>query len=166
MYDVGTEYRMDKVREVDVWASQSRSGRAKKHFEDTSADWHDLHVELDARIRQESIDRIMRAAMRSISHWCSDVQPIDGFLPGTNHIFEQISRGGRLKLYDSQAQDEYELNRESFLKGVRMYIKSGGGSWVIDNHRIHLDWLSRDSADAIIQYAVFGEIVYRREWWR
>lgn len=137
-----------------------------------------LTTEIDIAISREDIDDIMVTALEGgINYWCDEasVPPGDRYLG--EYASEQISRGGELWLHDAE-EDEggmrayRKLNKEKFLEGLRRYIDAGNtdcifqreaqsrndpaaGTFGVDTGRI-----DADEADSIIQYALFGDLVY------
>lgn len=67
-----------------------------------------------------------------------------------------IGYNGVLILYDAESPDKWELTLENFMKGVKFVCERDGytsGDDLMDNH-------DADTADAIVQYALFNEIVF------
>jgi hypothetical protein len=120
-----------------------------------------LSIQQDIKISNETIDEIMCTALEGgITYWCNEVDVIDGFAEGTTYAHEQISRNGKLKLYDCESEETFTLTREKFLKGLQLFLESGGADHIITAHVIDTSEIDADSADAIIQYAIFGETIY------
>ena len=120
---------------------------------------HPLLVAFTAEIKSEDIDDIMCAALEGgITYWCSETEVVDEHLGKYAH--EQISRGGKLILHDSEGGEKHELTREKFLKGLRLFLDGcpnliNGGDKSIDPSDFDANY-----ADAIVQLAMFGEVVY------
>lgn len=119
-----------------------------------------LNVSIEVEVTQEDIDDIMCAALEGgICYWCGGTEVVGKYLGEYGH--EQISRGGILRLHDSEEDKTYELNRDKFMQGLKMFIENGNGDLVnIKNKRIDPADFDSECADSIIQYAVFGELVY------
>lgn len=79
---------------------------------------------------------------------------------------DQISRGGTLLLYDVEERKYEELTKEKFLAGMKRYLEHPIYKDTIypgtHEGRYLLDCTLIDApvSDMIIQYALFGEIVY------
>lgn len=113
---------------------------------------------ITARIWDKDIDDIMDAALAGgIFYWCEAVE-VDGEYLG-EYASEQISRGGTLILYDSEENKTYTLNKEKFIEGMKKYIESYG---VFINRGMNINTCDIDSeaADCIIQYALFGDVIF------
>ena len=110
-------------------------------------------------LSQEDIDDIMCTALEGgITYWCKEAEVAGDYL-GT-YGSEQISRNGILKLHDNDEDKIYELTLEKFLKGLELFIIKNPNRINIENGRIDPGEIDAQYADMIIQYALFGEIVY------
>lgn len=122
-----------------------------------------LKIELVVEVTDEDIDDLMCGALEGgINYWCDEAEVVGDYLG--EYASEQISRGGQLKLYDYEEDEVYELDKEKFLKGLEMYIKNPTADNILEqiDGVMKLDCCNADSyvCDAIIQLALFGEIVY------
>ena len=106
-----------------------------------------------------------------INYWCDGIKVVGEYLG--EYGSEQIARGGKLKVhleepFDDEDTETYELDKEKFLKGVEMYIKNPDKPYEIVCFDTDVDgdltidtcMVDADVADMIIQYALFGEIVF------
>ena len=119
---------------------------------------YNLKVEAEIKITEEDIDDIMVNALGGgITYWCDSCEVIGEYLG--EYASDQISRGGKLRLYDIEEGDVYTLTLDKFLNGVRLWYVNGG-STRCTNMRIDVLEMDGCDADAIVQYALFGEIVY------
>lgn len=119
-----------------------------------------VHINSTILLKQEDIDDIMCAAMEGgINYWCSEAEVVGEYLGEFGH--EQISRGGTLRLYDAESDDTWELNLEKFLNGIQKWCLSGSAVDAI-NADGTIDTCQVDAlqADRIVQFALFGMIVY------
>lgn len=122
-----------------------------------------IRTEFDVILRDEDIDDIMVTALEGgINHWCSEVLPA-GEQPG-ECAGGQISRGGYLKLHDFEGNAELILTKEKFTEGLKKYLvnPTAGDFLEFVDHRLLVDtgYVDAETADAIIQYALFGDVVY------
>lgn len=119
------------------------------------------HVINGIKVTQQDIDDIMCAAFEGgITYWCYRAEVVGGYKG--KYASEQISRGGKVRLYDSVEDAVYELTLEDFLNGITKAIEE---NWY-DNYDWHdgssIDTCNVDAevADTIIQLALFDEVVY------
>lgn len=127
-----------------------------------------IKVELEIVLTNDDIDNIMRTALESaISYWCDRVKVVDKYFG--NYASEQISRGGKIILhlfepFDSDNTKCYELELGKFKNGVKQWAQTPVGSnclQQIDGKlRLDTDYVDEIVCDAIIQYSLFGEIVF------
>lgn len=115
-----------------------------------------------AKVTQEDVDDIMSAALDShfLQSWRSEVNVVGRYLG--EYASEQISRGGELWFYDIEDESYYGLTLDKFQKGLEMYLTENNSIVNRNGTDVTLDVTMIDevSADMIIQYALFGEIVY------
>ena len=81
-----------------------------------------LKLELEVIVTQEDIDDIMAGALEGgINYWCGKAEVAGDYLG--EYASEQISRGGQLLLHDFEEDKTYTLDKEKFLKGLKMYFE-------------------------------------------
>lgn len=119
----------------------------------------DIKAQVHIHITAQTIDDIMCTALEGgITGWCCQVKVVGKYLGEYAH--EQISRGGTLILYDAESSDKWELDRDKFLKGIRRWLEDGDGICALNEGEIDAAEVDAESADLIIQYALFGEPVF------
>ena len=129
----------------------------------------EVKAEICLKLSQQDIDDIMVAALEGgINYWAGEAEVIEEKrVAAWGH--EQIARGGVLMIHDIEDPDEvWELNLEKFLKGFKLWIEKDGGYAIcvkedngnIDANSIDTFNIDAGCADAIIQYALFGEVIY------
>lgn len=108
----------------------------------------------------EDVDDIMCSVLDAIGYWCRKAQVVGEYLG--EYASEQISRGGALTLYDAESSDKWTLDLEKFLNGVKLWLQNGDdrygalqGDGTLDTGEI-----DGEMADMIVQYALFGEVVF------
>lgn len=117
-----------------------------------------VRPQIEVNLTQQDIDDIMFTALEDgITYWCCLVEVVGDYLG--KYASDQISRGGMLKLYDSEANDHYWLDCNMFLEGVKLYYENGCHVSIEDNS-IDTSDIDANDADCIIQFALFGEVVY------
>lgn len=118
------------------------------------------NYELNVKVKLDSndIDDIVCVAFEGgINYWCRKAEVVGAYLG--NYASEQISKGGSVILYDGESDDKWELNLENFLKGLQLYLEKNSNS-IVKNGMIDTYNVDAEIADMIIQYALFGELVF------
>lgn len=126
----------------------------------------EICTKITVYLTQQDIDDIMVSAFEGgINYWCRRVVVQGDYLG--KYASEQISRGGKLEIWlDEPFEDDktcYVLDRDKFLAGFKLWIESDGDSYdAIDHSDGSVDCGQIDAvcADEIIQYALFGEVVF------
>ena len=132
----------------------------------TTGNDFEVHAELVVRLTGQDVDDIMLSALEGgIYYWCDRVT-VEGQYLG-EYASEQISRGGTLNVHVREPFDEhdtewYELDIEKFTQGFLLWLENGGDRYgaVSGNGKVDCGEIDAECADAIIQYALFGEVVY------
>lgn len=115
-------------------------------------------VSIEVEVSSQDVDDILCAAFEGgIGYWCDEVV-VDGKWPeGATYASEALSRGATLKLKDAEPEDDtdgyFTLTLDMFKKGLATYVAKHG--WSGDTGDI-----DADAADSIVQYALFGKIVF------
>ena len=75
---------------------------------------------------------------------------------------EQIARGGVLILHDAEDYDDVQvLTLDKFLNGFKLWYENGGDEYgAVTGSEVDCCNIDACCADEIIQYAVFGELVF------
>lgn len=110
-------------------------------------------------VTDEDIDDIMSAALDGgITYWCNQAEAISGYLG--EYASEQISRNGALRLHDGEDDSVYELTLERFLNGLRLWVENERAFALTDSGQLDVGDIDALAADAIIQYAIFNDVIY------
>lgn len=119
-----------------------------------------MTVEKQYALTDQDIDDIMCSALEGgITYWCSKCQVEGGYRGQWAH--EQISRGGSLKLFDNEDGSEYILDLQKFLNGFKEAMNNGyKEDWMDRNGTLKEYLIDGVMADTIVQYALFGEVVF------
>lgn len=124
-----------------------------------------LTVTKNVNINQEDIDEIMCTALEGgITYWCMYAQSImdDTWMKENNIVYlsDVIGRGGDIVL--TTEDGDYVLTLKAFLTGVQMAINDDTIEIETINNEYRIDtcMIDADIADIIIQYALFGKLVY------
>lgn len=121
----------------------------------------EVEVKQTITVTEEDIDNIMCSALEGgICYWCCCAEVVGEYLG--EFASEQISRGGTLKLHDSEEDEVYELTRDKLLEGIKLaydYDCYPDYEWC-DGHKLDCCQIDADVADCIVQYALFGDVIY------
>lgn len=133
----------------------------------------EITIKKTFNITDEQLDEIMCTALEGgITYWCDEAKVVGDYLGEYAH--EQIARGGQLILSDSEEGKTYELNKEKLLKGLELYLTNGGDAEIASREIVDtaevaaatyeytIDTCEVDAAvaDEIVQYALFGDVIY------
>lgn len=125
----------------------------------------EVHAEITAQLTQQDVDDIMVSALEGgICYWSDCAEVVGCYL--SEYASGQISRGGKLKIHVDEPFDEantewYELDMEKFAQGFRLWLENGGDRYgAVSNGEVDTCEIDGEMADLIIQYALFGEVVY------
>ena len=131
-----------------------------------------IKATMDVIIEDEAIDSIVSMSFDRIYSFGCYCECVDFVKPdGTLGIMgeygqQQISLGGSIIWYDDESDDKWELTKEKFINGIKLLLADekqrkhvpldykNGKLYVSP---IHMDGID---ADAVIQYALFGEWVF------
>jgi hypothetical protein len=115
-----------------------------------------VKIEKNIEFTDENIDDLVVTAFEGgINYWCRKVVIKDA-PDEVKYASDAISKGGTLILFDAESTDKWELTLEKMLKGIKWYCEQNGYTDADDL----MDNYDADSADAIVQYALFDEIVF------
>lgn len=120
-----------------------------------------VNIERTVKVTAEDIDDIMCSALEGgITYWCNKAEVVGDYLG--EYASEQISRGGTLKLHDSEEDEVYELTLEKLLKGIQLAIQHNYYAEYGWCDGTMLDTCNVDAsvADVIIQLALFDDVIY------
>jgi hypothetical protein len=121
---------------------------------------HKIDIKTTIKLSDQDINDLMVSALEGgINYWCNNLEILySDKIQFTNDTLasDVIALGGELKLYDIESDDTWILDINKFMNGVKMYCKNNkifDGVELIENH-------DADTADNIIQFALFNEIVF------
>ena len=121
-----------------------------------------VKAEINVKLTQQDIDDIMVAALEGgINYWAGEAEVIEEKrVADWGH--EQIARGGVLVIHDIEDPDEkWELTLEKFLNGFKLGVEDGGDQYgAVQGSEVDCCNIDAGCADAIIQFALFGEVLY------
>lgn len=164
----GTEEAMDDFynveRSLDDWYAVRLMNGNESFFQrnEKPTPHYEMRVTTVVAVTDEDIDDILCNAFEGgiTADWCRRVD-VSGEMLG-EYASEQISRGGNLILVEDEDESRHELTLDKFMKGLRMFLSENEGNGVsyLDNGRIDTGTLDGIASDAVVQYALFGEVVY------
>lgn len=122
-----------------------------------------VNIEQKVVVNDEDIDDIMAGALEGgINYWCDEAKVVGNYLG--EYASEQISRGGQLKLHDFEEEEDYILDKEKFLKGLKMYLENPHPYNILEEieNGLMVDVCNADATvcDMIVQYALFDDVIY------
>lgn len=128
-------------------------------------------LQTEVTVTNKDIDDIMCTALEGgINYWATEAEVVGEYRGKWAH--EQISRGGELVIhldepFDDDDTEAYTLDKANFLRGLRMYLEDPEKPYNIvefdkETGKNVIDTGEVDAvvADVIIQYALFGEVVF------
>lgn len=113
-------------------------------------------------LSEEDIDDIMCGAIEGgINYWAYKAEVVEDEYLG-EFASEQISRGGSLRIYDREDDKIYILTLEKLLKGFSMAVSLGyDDGWIdIPENTVDTCCIDAHGCDAIVQLALFGDVIY------
>lgn len=126
-------------------------------------------------ISNEEIDSIMNMALSDgISYWCSKWEIIESKHP-KEKAAHQISKEGKLRLYNFKNEASYVLTKSNFLNAIKIAFEkfpewfdmvevlSINNAVKVTTYKLNkkTEYYIGDSlGDFIVQLALFGEIIY------
>lgn len=108
-------------------------------------------------ITTEQLADLMVAAFEGgINYWCGKVTIIEPEKWGNKLASDIVAEGGDLILYDAESTDKWELTHKKLLNAIPKVLDWGGFSDVEEMCENH----DAETADVLIQFAVFDEITF------
>lgn len=108
---------------------------------------------------EQDIDDLLITALEGgINYWCYKVEALGMEFPNPDNylgITNALINGQKVRFYDAESDDVWDLTIGDLLVGIKRYCQESGTflSNLMDMH-------DAESADYIIQYALFGELVF------
>ena len=114
------------------------------------------------KLTDENITDILTSSLEGgvTSDWCCKVTVVGEYLG--EYASEQVSRGGMLtfSMWDPTEAD-VTLTKADFVEGFRKWYEEGGDWYeAVTENGVNTGNIDAGRADAIVQYALFGELVY------
>ncbi len=118
-------------------------------------------ISLEIVVTDEASDVIMCGSLEGgvTYQWCYAANVIGDYLG--EYASEQISRGGELEMCDRETEDKWILTKEKLLIGIAKWLRSGcNPKESVKDGVLDTCVLDAIDTDNIVQYALFGEIVF------
>lgn len=141
-----------------------------------------ISVQLPVRVNRETFAPIISDWVYSDSDWYNHICETDSALYDTcrkelydttgerpcvdDVLTEYLLRGGIIKLADCETDDTWLLDLSMLLKGIRLAVPQGlKYDWIVPTadgaaYCIDTAAMDGDDSDCVLQYALFGEIVF------
>lgn len=120
----------------------------------------DISIRITRKVTQEELDNILDAALNACSDWCDllEVSKAPTKMGPYKTMSEMITRGGELTFHINYpfmegGETKFVLTKAKFIKGLRQYGNNNAVPFNFDDY-------DGPEADAVLQIALFGEIVY------
>ena len=115
------------------------------------------------KLTPEMIDGILFVSFtEGPRHWIEGTKILeDGYLG--IYDCEQVSRGGRVLLYNRHDKGKYLLDLEKLLTGFYIAVAKHLAISLYNGGEAETYMLNAKTCDEIVQYAVFGDIKYTTE---
>jgi hypothetical protein len=112
--------------------------------------------------RKEFIGDVLATAFEGgINYWCSEVRIKNDNWFGGEYASEVVANGGVVELIDFEDENKaYELDLPMIISGIAMAVSEFGNEITYHNDGCEVEDYDADFADAAVQYAVFGEVIY------
>lgn len=126
-----------------------------------------LEIKVVLKLEREYFETLFVSAFEGgVNYWCDFVEPFteEGMntplssakKPLSIKLFEHVmDKDGYLMLGSEEDGEFGKLSKKTLTKGIKRYIKNNPGHDITDPGNV-----DADVADAIMQYAVFGDVVY------
>ena len=116
-----------------------------------------IKINKNHEISEQDLDYLMVAALEGgINYWCGECRIVKN-PTGFEYASEVVAYGGTLEMIDVEEPDEkWTLTRTKLLKGV----ERGMEHYEYNSVQELMDSHDADTADVIVQYALFDEIVF------
>ena len=113
------------------------------------------HVKTTYKVTAGDMDYVLVGAFEGGSnYWIEKVSVVDDDYKGGEYASDVIGLGGELLIHVSDG-DTIKLTQAKLLNGFQLYVDGGGKNFPFD-----LTSPDAITYDMILQYALFGEVIY------
>ena len=121
-----------------------------------------IEMKFIVNIKDSDINTIVTIAGDGTRHWSVNKNRISANLSITEHI----RHGGDLLLHAKVGDEDYYLTNGNFIDGIQKYIENPIDGDILKyadgEMQIDATLIDEDVVDSILQYGVFGKIIYRQ----
>lgn len=124
-------------------------------------------ITLDLTIKDKDVETVLKNAEDTCRYWCDKIvlDPEKLFYNETNAA--RIINGGSVSFHNKKNGRSYTLTKGRLIRGFTNYIKRPVYGEILNMESnpvsINIDLITEEIADAIIQNALFGQILYGKE---
>lgn len=131
-----------------------------------------LIVSVPVELDDEFIEDVVCTMLEGGSNYWVDTIDIDHpegqrprYTPVSTWAADALNKGGNITIYPIEEEDGIvTINRENLVSGVKQLIDEHPDRVAVtyDHKANHIDFgsMDADDADAILQYAVFGDLIF------
>lgn len=110
---------------------------------------------LSFAVPAQAIDDVLCSAFEGGSnYWISSIEELET-RPSTAESISDVLSRGKVLIINVVGDERYDLNVHMFIRGAMEYARATG-RWVLTEECDH----DATDADCVLQYALFGEVVY------
>jgi hypothetical protein len=107
-------------------------------------------------VTSDDLDEILVGAFEGgSSYWADIVEVVDGDYKGGKFASDVISRGGELIIHTNDGEG-HKLTQAKLINGIQIYLDNTN----LQNFPFNDTQPDRMTYDNMLQYALFGELVY------
>lgn len=134
-----------------------------------------IRTKVNINVTDTDIDRIIETCIPDMKYWCDKIQYISSnpmhVYTGTindedtfSRILLHMEKGSKIMLHNKNTGQYYRLNRKCIIKGFKKFLKCQKMVWIIAKPEYglypYIPHINNTMAHDIIQYALFGNIIY------
>ena len=129
---------------------------------------YEVKANINVELTKEDIEDIMVCALeQGIGYWACLDNTGDAYTyapegePVSITCVKGLLAGKDVRFEDTEDESEYILNLDKFLNGFRLWIENGEDKYgAVNGGKVDTSQIDADMADLIVQYAIFGEVVF------
>lgn len=137
----------------------------------------EIDVRLDLSVGEDTIEEMLALLDSTVNSWAEICWDTDAFDTALNRLRSQkedfmischaveveiLESGGKLIVYDRDADEDHDLTLEMLLNGFNRHIPKLVRDGFRRTNSADVNDLNYLDASKIIQYAIFGKIIYEQ----